>query len=58
MWNEINHNLPIRGTFQYTEVIMSSVIVPAVFAIIAVWGAAASIVVTVRDDYRQVPSRH
>lgn len=36
---------------------MSSVIVPAVIAIVAVWGVAASIVVTVRDGYRQVPSR-
>jgi hypothetical protein len=36
---------------------MSSVIVPAAFAIVTVWGLAASIVVTARDGYRRVPTR-
>lgn len=36
---------------------MSSVIVPAVIAIAAVWGLAASIVVTARDGYRRLPTR-
>jgi hypothetical protein len=36
---------------------MSSVIVPVVIAIVAVWGLAASIVVTARDGYRKVPTR-
>jgi hypothetical protein len=36
---------------------MSSVIVPAVIAVAAVWGLAASIVVTARDGYRRLPTR-
>ena len=36
---------------------MYAVIVPAAIAVLSVWGIASAVVVSLRDGYRQAPTR-
>lgn len=52
MWNGSIHSPQFTA-----EVTMFDILFPAAIAVLAAWGVAAAIVVSLRDGYRQVPTR-